>query len=81
MSEITIHVKFFGAFRRFGESLDFPVPAGSTIAAVKIELQKKLDGYGLVSDSVLANDNSILRDGEVIEHDAELSILPPVCGG
>ena len=35
MSTITIHIKFFGGFRKFGEYLDFTVPAGSTIAAVK----------------------------------------------
>ncbi len=81
MAEITIHMKLFGAFRKFGESVDFSVPTGSTIATVKTALQKLLDGNGLVQDSVLANDNSILRDDYVIEGDAELSILPPVCGG
>lgn len=81
MNTITIHMKFFGGFRKFGEGLDFTVPAGSTIAAVKTTLQEQLDGYGLVSDSVLANDNTILRDGDILKSDAELSILPPVCGG
>lgn len=81
MGEITIHMKFFGAFRKFGDGLDFSVPAGSTIAAVKTALQKKLNGEGLVLDSALANNNSILRDSDVLSEDAELSILPPVCGG
>ena len=81
MSSIAIRIRFFGVFRKFGESLDFSVPAGSTISAVKAVLQEKLDGYGLVSDSVLANDNAILRDGDILEGDAELSVLPPVCGG
>ncbi len=81
MSDISIHMKLFGAFRKFGESLDFSMPVGSTIAEVKTALQQKLNGEGLVFDSVLANDNSILRDHDVLDKDAELSILPPVCGG
>ena len=81
MPNITIHMEFFGAFKKFGESLDFCVPAGSTIAVVKIALQKKLNGDRLVLDSVLANDNAILRDSDVLDGDAALSILPPVCGG
>ena len=78
---IQIHIKLFGAFRKFGESIDFCLPAGSTIASVKTALQQKLNGEGLVSDSVLANDNAILRDSDVLNSDADLSILPPVCGG
>lgn len=81
MNTIAVHIKLFGAFRKFGESLDFCLPAGSTIATVKAALRQKLNGEGLVSDSVLANDNAILRDHEVLDKDAELSILPPVCGG
>ena len=81
MSEITIHMKLFGGFRKFGEHLDFTVPVGSTVATVKAALCNKLNGDGLVSDSVLANDDTILRDHDVLNSDAYLSILPPVCGG
>ena len=81
MAAITIHIKFFGAFRKFGEGLNFSVPTGSTIAAVKTVLQSKLDGSCLVLDSALANDNTILRDSYVLDDNVELSILPPVCGG
>jgi len=81
MSDISIHVKLFGAFRKFGESIDFSMPVGSTIAAVKKALQQKLNGEGLVFDSVLANNSAILRDHDVLDKDTELSILPPVCGG
>lgn len=81
MSTIAIHMKLFGGFRKFGESLDFFVPTGSTVEAIKVALQEKLNGDSLVLDSVLANDNAILRDSDVLESDAQLSILPPVCGG
>ncbi len=81
MSTITIHMKFFGGFRKFGESLDFSVPIGSTVVAIKATLQEKLNGDKLVLDSVLANDRNILRDSDILSSDTELSILPPVCGG
>lgn len=81
MSEIIVRMKFYGVFRKFGESIEFSVPAGSTIAVVKAALKDKLNGEGLVLESVLANDNSILRDSDILECDADLSILPPVCGG
>lgn len=81
MTDITIQMKFFGAFRKFGEYVNFSVPAGSTIATVKNILQAKLDGETLVSNSVLANNDTILRDSDIVENDTELLVLPPVCGG
>ena len=81
MDEITIQVTFFGAFRKFGKGLNFSVPAGSTVATIKNTLQEQLNGEGLVSESVLANDNAILRDSDVLRENAKLSVLPPVCGG
>lgn len=81
MSDITINMKFFGAFRKFGESLDLSVPMGSSIKLIKICLQDKLDGEGLVNDSVLASETAILRDNDIINNNTNLSILPPVCGG
>ena len=81
MSNIVVKIKMFGSFRKFGDVIDFSIPSGSNVALIKNTLQEKLDGEGLVMDSVLANSNKILRDSEVIDCDAELSILPPVCGG
>ena len=54
---------------------------GSSIAVIKKILQQELNGEVLVFDSVLANDNIILHDHDVLDNDVELSILPPVCGG
>lgn len=81
MNEITIRIKFWGAFRKFGESVDICVPTGSTVALIKKNLQEKLDNFGLVADSVLANDHSILSEDDIFQDDITLSILPPVCGG
>ncbi len=83
MTDISIHMKLFGAFRKFGDALDFSVPAGSTGAVIKKALSTLLKGSeaSLVFDSVLANDNAILPDNHVFKSDVRLSILPPVCGG
>ena len=81
MNEITIDLQLFGVFRKFGDTVNFTVPMGSTIAGVKHILKNKLAGETLVLDSVLANENTILRDSDVLNSNAILSILPPVCGG
>ncbi len=80
--EITIHIEFFGAFRQFGKGLDINIPAGSTVRAVKSALSRRLNDTGLVTESVLANDNTILQDTDIITDDnIRLAVLPPVCGG
>ncbi|GJL85395.1 MAG: hypothetical protein DHS20C02_11700 [Micavibrio sp.] len=83
MNEIAIHMKLFGTFRKFGDVLDFTVPAGSTASFVKKMMSNILSGgeSSLVFDSVLADDNAVLPDTHVFKTDARLSILPPVCGG
>ena len=81
MSEITLKIKPFGAFRKFGDSIVLSVPSGSSIATIKTLLQTKLNDNILVSDSVLADNDAILRDDYILDSDTALSILPPVCGG
>ena len=83
MTEIAIHIKLFGAFRKFGDALDFSVPAGSTVATIKKAMSEFIKGKEsmLIFDSVLANDNVILQDNHIFETNAKLCILPPVCGG
>jgi molybdopterin converting factor small subunit len=81
MSFITVHIKFYGGLRRFGDGIDLSIETGSTVKSLKKKLQQELDGDGLVLDSVVANDDAILGEDAVIESDAPLSILPPVCGG
>lgn len=83
MNAITIHMKLFGAFRKFGDALDFTVPVGSTVEVVKKTMSSLLSGNeaSLVFDSVLANDSAILTDNHIFNANAKLCILPPVCGG
>jgi molybdopterin converting factor small subunit len=83
MSSITITLRLFGAFRKYGERIEFPVTTGSSVAAIKEAIRKELatEIKDLVSDSVIANDETILPGSYIIDSDASLSILPPVCGG
>ncbi len=79
MSDITLEIKLYGAFRKFGESIKVSIASGSKVEQVKASLSETLGE--LVNSSVLANDNVILGNDDVLEQNATLSILPPVCGG
>lgn len=83
MTDITITIQLFGAFRPYGESVDITVPAGADVAAVKTRLAEvlALENNALVYDSALANDNEVLGQDTVFQTDTRLAILPPVCGG
>lgn len=80
---IAVQINFFGAFRKFGDSMTLDVAPGSTADDVKEELITRLgeDQRNLVADSVLADDEQILGGETEIAGARTLSILPPVCGG
>ncbi|MCB1580487.1 MAG: MoaD/ThiS family protein [Rhodospirillales bacterium] len=83
MNTISLSVKCFGVFRKFGESLNVDIAEGSSVLEVKQALIQKLGQTqkALVEDSVLANDNEILPNAYILKDETALSILPPVCGG
>ena len=83
MSSITITMRLFGAFRKYGERIEFSVAGGSSVSTIKVALAGVLDETvgGLIADSAIANDEEILPGDYVIDDNAGLSILPPVCGG
>jgi molybdopterin converting factor small subunit len=83
MTDIVITVRLFGAFRPYGERVNFKMPSGSTAQDVKERLaaELKLENAALVNDSALANDNEIIGADAVFTQDSHLAILPPVCGG
>ena len=83
MTDITITMRLFGAFRKYGENVIFKVPSGCTATAVKEKLAEvlNLSDKNLIHDSALANDNEIMGGDEVLTQDSHLAILPPVCGG
>lgn len=80
---IEINVKFFGAFRKYGEKISFSVPSGASVQDVKKKLaaELKLSDPALINDSAIANDNEIISADAVFTKDSNLAILPPVCGG
>jgi molybdopterin converting factor small subunit len=83
MTDISITLRLFGAFRVYGENVVFSVPSGSTAAKVKEKLAGVLKGAdaALIRDSVLANDDEIIGNEIILTRDCRLAILPPVCGG
>jgi molybdopterin converting factor small subunit len=83
MSGITITMRLFGAFRKDGERIEFSVAAGSSVSQIREAARDRLSAEmkALVSDSVIANDETILPEDYIIDSDSSLSILPPVCGG
>ncbi len=84
MSEIKIYMKLFGAFKKYGDEVDFTLPSGCTVLDVKNKLAETLemDDAALITDSAIANDNEIISGDDVMfTEDSHLAILPPVCGG
>ena len=82
MTDITLTLRLFGAFREYGQAVAFTVPQGATASQVKAALGKAIPADpALIADSALADDNAVLPDDATFAHDAELAVLPPVCGG
>jgi molybdopterin converting factor small subunit len=81
--EIVITVRLFGAFRKYGESVTFRVPSGTSVQGVKERLGSELgiSDTALIHDSAIANDDEIVGGNAVFARDSLLAILPPVCGG
>ncbi len=87
-----IKVRFFGALRRCADSdgfFELPVDPGTILSAgdLKRILTSEFEKRGfqmdlvLISDSVIADDESILQDHEPVQVREGLAVLPPVCGG
>lgn len=88
MNDVVWTIRLFGAFRRFGTTVDVPAPDGATAGELKRKLAATLRGErndpnaeGLVSVSVLATDREVLDDNAVLSAGLNLSVLPPVSGG
>jgi molybdopterin converting factor small subunit len=83
---IDIRVRLFGAFRQFAEgpAMALTVPAGGSVADVRKAFAARFQGndnaLALLKASAFATDQSVLDDDDALP-DAELSVLPPVCGG
>lgn len=83
MSEITLSIQLFGAFREYGDNVSVTLQTGAGIEDVKKALADKLgeNASTLIDDSALADEQHVLTGNAVFDKDARLAILPPVCGG
>lgn len=83
MSTLLVSIKNFGIFRTFGDSFAIRISTGSSIQQLKDALIQQIgeQHMTLVTESVLANDETILPNHHILEKKSTLSILPPVCGG
>lgn len=79
---VTLTVSLFGAFRaQGGKPVTLTLPKGATLLEARRALKAALDNHPLIDDSALADEKQVLPEDAVFERDAELAILPPVCGG
>ncbi len=87
-----IKVRFFGALRRCADPdgfFELPVEPGTILSAgdLKRILASEFEKRGfqadlaLISESVIADDETILQDHEPVQVREGLAVLPPVCGG
>ena len=86
---IQIHVRLFGAFRKFHNApIKLTVPSGTSVSQIKSELGQSLQSLNpafndleLLAKSALADDHAVLSPDASLTADTQLAILPPVCGG
>lgn len=79
---ITLTVNLFGAFRAWGSKpILLTLPHGANLAEARRALKAALNNHPLLDDSALADEKQVLPEDAVFERDAELAVLPPVCGG
>ncbi len=83
MKMVTVDMRLYGAFRTYSDHVRLTVAQGASVTEVRDALCRVLgpQSRDLVLDSAIANDSEILPSGFIIDTDASLSILPPVCGG
>lgn len=90
MSQITINIELFGFLQDYSKQkiISMIVPSGSTIAEIKNQLMLWFKDMSndqrikeLPDNCVLSNEKEILFDNVRVVGDANLVVLPPVCGG
>jgi molybdopterin converting factor small subunit len=81
--KIEIKLELFGAFLNYSQDkyIIFTYDNPITVEKLKKDLKEKIQNSALVDDSVLANEDQILNQNELISKSGHYAILPPVCGG
>ncbi len=78
-----MNILCFGIAREIagGPSLRLEGVAGKPVAALRVALIAAYPGFGELSGFAVARNEAYATDGEVIEADDEVVIIPPVSGG
>ena len=82
-----VRIKLFGGFRQFrSESvLAVELEAEPTVADLRAQVVRAFgdddNALSLLKASAFATDTRVLDDDETVPMDADLALLPPVCGG
>ena len=76
-------ILMFGIAREIAETSLYclDLPTGSTIADLREQLCRNLDGLRELKTFMIARNNEYADDSEEIQVGDELAIIPPVSGG
>ncbi len=79
---INIYVSPFGHMREFmAESSEIQLKTGRITELRQVLSQKYEAAAALIDICVFSDDTRILDENEILQNQANISILPPVCGG
>ena len=83
-----ITVQLFGAFRPFGDKLEFNLNEGDTISTLRNAMQKDLQNRNpdfakrnILAMSRFSDETTVLAENTALQDQQVLAILPPVSGG
>jgi len=80
-------IRLFGGFRQFRPEsmLALELDDASTVADLRKHIARVFDddanALSLLKASAFATDTRVLDEDETVPADADLALLPPVCGG
>ncbi len=88
MTLSAVKIRFFGAFRKYGDHAVLDLPDGISVDDLKDRLARHLSGQvpdfsdaQLIHDSAVACNDTIVDSRYKVRFGQSISILPPVCGG
>lgn len=83
-------IKFFGILRKFGDASGFyhtSISENMSVEKLKTQLKQELSqkfqnfDAAIIDESAFASDSEVLTAQAMIPVNAEIALLPPVCGG
>jgi molybdopterin converting factor subunit 1 len=79
-----VRIYLFATLRDYTgvKTLELEIPAGMTIAGLKVQLVKSFPKLAPVKESMMAAINrEYAVDAEIVPQEAEIAFFPPVSGG